>query len=307
MTEPSETPERSTREPQMTRLLDNRTLSRLERLRINSLRRFTDKRRGEHLAGRSGTSTEFSDYRDYVPGDDVRFVDWNIFARLNRPYLKLYHTEEEMHVVLLVDASSSMMFENKLERALQLAASFTVMGLMGTERVSAAAFNSTGEAPTQIRRCIGRGSMMKVFRFLEGIEGGGNAPVDDGIETFLKYHVGRGIAVILSDFLTFGDMRRAFNRLFSSGLETFGLQILGPSELDPEVAGDVRFVDCETAETLDVSPGELLGIYQEYREDYQRNLAQLCRQRSGRFVATSTEDSLEWVLFDLLRRRGWIV
>jgi len=307
MTDVPDASERSTREPQLTTLLDNRTLSRLERLRINSIRRFTDKRRGEHLAGRSGTSNEFSDYRDYVPGDDVRFVDWNIFARLNRPYLKLYHIQEEMHVALLVDASSSMMFENKLERARQLAAAFGVMGLLATERVSVGVFNSVGEAPTRLRPFRGRASMMKLFRFLEDIEGGGNAPVDDGIETFLKYHVGRGIAIVLSDFLTFGDMKRAFNRLFSSGLEIFGIQILGPSELDPEVAGDVRFVDCETAETLDVSPGELIGIYNEYREDYQRGLAQLCRQRSGRFVAISTEDSLEWVLFDLLRRRGWIV
>jgi uncharacterized protein (DUF58 family) len=75
--------------PQLTALLDNDVLNLLERLRINSSRRFTNKHRGEHLSGRGGTSTEFSDYRDYVPGDDVRFVDWNIFARLHRPYLKL--------------------------------------------------------------------------------------------------------------------------------------------------------------------------------------------------------------------------
>ena len=96
---------------QITSLLSNRDLDRLARLRINANRRLTNRARGEHLAAKGGSSTEFCDFRDYSPGDDVRFVDWNIFARINRPYLKQFHMEEEMHVVLLVDASSSMMFE----------------------------------------------------------------------------------------------------------------------------------------------------------------------------------------------------
>ncbi len=294
--------------PQLTALLDNDVLNLLERLRISSSRRFTNKHRGEHLSGRGGTSTEFSDYRDYVPGDDVRFVDWNIFARLHRPYLKLYYQEEEMHVALLVDASSSMLFEGKLERAKQLAAAFGVMGLMGSEKVSVYAFNSIGEAPRRLLPCTGRASMMKLFAFLEGIEGGGDAPVEQGIDAFLRYHMGRGVAVVLSDFLTFGDIRRAFNVLFSVGLETLAVQILGPTEIDPEVTGDVRFIDSESQDTLDVSASsDLVELYQEYRASFERNLVLLCQQRMGRFLSVSSEDPLRWVLFDLFRRKGWVV
>jgi hypothetical protein len=149
--------------------------------------------------------------------------------------------------------------------------------------------------------------MSKLFAFLEGIEGGGDAPLETGIESFLKYHAGRGVAVILSDFLTFGDVRRAFNILFSSGLETFAIEILGPTEIDPEISGDTRLVDCETAETLDVScNADLLAMYQEYRASRESALSSLCRQRSGRFLPTCSSDSLDWVLFDLLRRKGWI-
>lgn len=292
--------------PRVTKLFSNAVLSRAERLRLVSVRRFTDKMRGEHLAGRSGTSNEFSDYRDYVPGDDTRFVDWNIFARLNRPYLKLYRLEEEMHVVLMVDASTSMQFEGKIERARQLAGAFALMGLMGVEKVSAVAFNRAGGAPARLLPSVGRGSLMKVFSFIEGIEAGGDAPIDEGIESFLKFHVGRGIAVVLSDFLTFGDLKRTFNRLTGAGLEICAVQVLAPSEIEPEVASDLRLVDSETHETLDVSPGELLDIYREYRDSFQRDLAQLCRQRAGRFVSISAADSLEWVLFDLLARRGWV-
>src|SRR6476469_4946740 len=104
---------------QFTALLDNNTLGRVERMRLLPLRRLTNLSRGEHLAGKGGTSTEFNDYRDYVAGDDMRYVDWNIFSRLNRPYVKQYRHEEEMHVVVLVDASASMQFGDKFLRAKQ--------------------------------------------------------------------------------------------------------------------------------------------------------------------------------------------
>jgi uncharacterized protein (DUF58 family) len=292
---------------QLTSLFDNSVLSRLERLRINATRRFTNKSRGEHLTGRGGNSIDFSDYRDYSPGDDIRFVDWNIFSRLNRPYLKLFELEEEMHVAVIVDASSSMMFENKLDRAKQLAAAFGVMGLFGNECVSVDAFNSRDESISRFPRCIGRASMMKMFSFVERVEGGGDAPLETGIESFLKFHSGRGTAVVLSDFMTFGDLTRAFNLLFGSGLEIFAVQILGPSEIDPEVTGDLRLVDIETELGLNVSanPG-LLRVYQEYRGIHERHVGDLCKQRCGRFLSISSQDSLNWVLFDLFRRRGWV-
>jgi len=291
--------------PQMTSLFDNRVLGRLELMRIVSSRRFTNRSRGEHLTGRGGSSTEFSDFRDYVPGDDVRFVDWNVFARLNRPYIKLFEIEEEMHVAIVVDASASMLFEQKLHRAKQLAAAFGVMGLMGTERVSVSAFRQEGTE--RLRPCTGRASLAKLFTFIERIEGGGQAPLEQGVEAFLTRHVGKGLVVLLSDFLTFGDITKAFNRLFSSGLDILGIQILGPSEIDPELAGDIRLVDSETLSTLDVSSAaDLLTIYHEHRESFARELATLCQQRFGRFLSIGSADPLDGVLFDLLRRRGWV-
>src|SRR5262245_52238171 len=113
----------------------NNVLTRLERLRLNPTRRLTNRSRGEHLSGKGGTSTEFTDYRNYVAGDDVRFVDWNIFSRLHKPYMKLYRHEEELHVVILIDASTSMLFDGKFDLARKLAAAFGVMTLMNIERL----------------------------------------------------------------------------------------------------------------------------------------------------------------------------
>ena len=149
---------------QFTMLFDNRTLSMLERLRLNPTRRLTNRSRGEHLSGKGGTSTEFSDYRNYVPGDDVRYIDWNIFSRLNRPFMKQYQFEEEMHVTVILDASSSMDYEDKFERGKQLAAAFGVMGLLNFEKVSVYSCNQRGNRPAQFPPATGRASGVRCSR-----------------------------------------------------------------------------------------------------------------------------------------------
>jgi uncharacterized protein (DUF58 family) len=293
--------------PQLTALLSNQVLGRLERLRICPAGRRTSRSRGEHFSGKGGTSTEFCDYRDYTPGDDTRFVDWNIFARLHRPYLKQFHREEERHVVLLIDASTSMKFESKLDLAKSLAAAFGVMGCLNNERVSAYASHQASDNPDRLPPCRGRASLRALFQFIESVEGRGDAPLDRAIEQLLRYHTGRGVCVIVSDFLTFGDLKRSFNLLYAAGLEPLGIQILSPREIEPDLTTDFRLVDSETQETLDVSSGnDLLSLYQQYRQTLENDLALLCQRRSGRFLAVNSTTPLESVLFDQLRRKGWI-
>jgi len=292
---------------QLTSLFDNHTLARLERLRLHPMRRLTNRSRGEHLAGKGGTSTEFNDYRDYSAGDDIRYVDWNIFSRINRAYVKLYRHEEEMHVVIILDASASMRYGTKFERARQLAAAFAMMGLMNLERVSIFVCQHQGQSPVMLPPCTGRVNRQRVFDFLETLPTGGDYPVESAVETVLNSHRGRGIAVLISDFLTMGSLEKPLNRLYSAGLEVFALQLLAPEERAPDVNGDVRFVDCETGHTLDVtSAGDLLGFYQEHLQRLQDHLTELCRQRSGRFLSLDASQPIETILFDTLRRKGWI-
>ena len=292
--------------PQLTSLLSNRDLDRLARLRLNASRRFTNRARSEHLAAKSGASTEFCDFRGYSPGDDVRFVDWNIFARINRHYLKQYHQEEEMHIALLVDASTSMTFEDKFTLTQRLAAAFGVTGLRGSEKVSACVLG--GSSAVRLAPCSGCASVRKLLAFLEAIEPGGERTIDAGIEDFLRQHRGRGVAIVLSDFLTPGDLKRAFSLLHNSGLEPWALQILAPSEITPEVAGDFRLVDSESAATLDISnAGDLLALYHEYRTAHETQLTTLCQQSSGRLLTTSAAEPFERVCFDVLRKQRWLV
>ncbi len=292
---------------QLTSLLGNETLARLERLRLQPNRRKTNRTQGEHAAGKGGSSTEFADYRNYVPGDDVRFVDWNIFARLNRPFMKLYQFEEVMHVAILVDGSNSMKFEGKFERACQLAAALGLTALMGVERISAYVVGAAGEPPSVMPPCSGRVSMRRLFNFFERAECGGDATIDSAVESMLRRHKGKGLAIILSDFLTPASLARPFNLLYSAGLEIFALQVLGPTEIDPELTGDLRLVDSEHGRTVDVSSiGELHGIYREHRERLEEHVRRQCRMRNGRFLSISSDAPLDWVLFDLLQRQGWL-
>lgn len=293
--------------PQLTSLLPNDLLARLERLRINPRRRKTNRAHGEHLSGKGGTSIDFSDYRDYVAGDDLRYVDWNIFSRLNQPYLKLYAHEEEMQVPILLDASTSMHFEGKFELAKQIAAAFGMAALTSVEKVSVYSCAQTGKPPAIFPATRGRAAVKRFLSFLEELTPGGEFPVEQAIEEVLQRRRGRGVVVVISDFLTFGDVGRAFNLLHGSGLEIFAIQILAPSERNPELTGDFRFVDSESGGTLDISSvGELLGLYQSHRQALEDHLTSECQKRDGRFMSLTSDRPIKSVMFDEFVRQGWL-
>ncbi len=291
----------------VTTLLSNKDLAFAERMRLNPIRRLTNKLRGEHLAGRGGSSITFSDYRDYVPGDDTRFVDWNIFARLRRPYLKLYAEEERALLLIVVDASESMKFDGKVDLALSLAAAFGVMGLRGEERVAVHVSGGKSLGGESVGPFSGRGGSRRLFHFLENAGKGGAISFDTGVLDALKRYSGKGMAVLLSDFLTFGDIAKPMNALFSIGLEPFAIQILSPGEYDPELVDDFRLVDSETSAAVDVTAGgDILDIYREHRAHLADELDDMCRNRSGRFASIISDTTPRNVMSDILLRGGWI-
>ncbi len=289
----------------VTPLLSNETLAALERLRFNPLAGKSSRRRGERLAGRGGSNTEFSDYRDYAPGDDTRFIDWNVYSRLRRPYMKIFKLEEEVDVLLLLDASASMDFDAKFERARSLAAALGAVALFGNLRLSLRVLGREPGSKDFLPPCRGRAALKGLFRFLEGLSAGGQVPLEFGVEDALRRHKGRGISVLLSDFMSFGDLKRPFNSLFSAGLEIYALQMLSPVELDPDLTGDLRLVDSESGAALDISSaGELLDIYHERKAAQAELLLELSRSRQGRFMTFSSELSVDAVVFGPLLKSG---
>jgi len=293
---------------QLSTLLDHGLIARLERLRITAVGHRTARGRGEHLAGRGGASTDFVDYREYAAGDDLRYVDWNIFARLQKPFLKQFRREEERHLVVIVDVSRSMEIEGKAFRARQLAAAFAVAGISGGDRVSMWSSAASGGAVLRLPPCAGRPFLRRALRAAEEIPApAGGTTIDRTVDAVMARHAGRGIAVLISDFLGGGDVRRMLTRVAAAGLEPHVLQVLAPVELDPALSGDLRLVDSETGEILDVSDiGDLLHLYHGQREALQMLLSQGCTARQGRSITVDAAADIGEFVLGTLRRRGWL-
>lgn len=292
---------------QLSSLLSNEELARVERMRLNPLRRLTNRSKGEHLSGKGGRSTDLADYRNYVDGDDVRFIDWNIFARLNRPFLKQFQHEEEMHVVILLDASASMAFEGKFDLARQLAASFGIMGLMNVECISIYSATEQHKALQELPPCRGRVARGRMLSYLQSLETGGAMAIEQAVEKVLRKHSGRGVAIVLSDYLSLGDFQRSANLLFSAGLEPWIIQILSPAELNPELNDDLRLIDAETGQMVDVTVGgDLLDVYYDHLDGLTESLRQMARQRAGRYLQIDSSTTLSSLLTGPLRKGGWV-
>src|SRR6476469_2436228 len=151
-------------------LLPPTLLAQLERLELVSRKVFRGRMKGERKSRRKGQSVEFADFRNYVPGDDLRFIDWNLFARLDRLFLKLFLEEEDLHFYCLVDASRSMGFgePSKLQFSKQLAAALGFIGLCRADRVKIEALGSSRSQPGPALR--GRGSMWRMLEYLDKVE-----------------------------------------------------------------------------------------------------------------------------------------
>lgn len=286
-------------------MLPPEVLARAERLTLMTRRRLTARGAGGHRSARSGRSLEFKDHRPYSKGDDVRLLDWSLLARTRRPWLRVYHDEEEQHVVLLIDASASMGFEDKLLRARQLAAATAAMVLRAGDRISAHVFGGgmglRGTPPLR-----GRAGLSPLFAFLDGVTtASGQDTLERALTTLVPRLIGRGALVLLSDFLTQGDLARAANLAAGAGFEPIGLQLLGPSELAPELEDDVRLVDCETESVLDVAAGdEVLARYRDMLRQQQSRLTDLHGGRGGRFVRLDASHEPLALLYGPLRRSG---
>ena len=207
-----------------------------------------------------GSSAEFSDFREYAPGDDIRRIDWNAFARFDKLFLKLFMEEQEMCLTVLVDASGSM--RDKWAFSVQLAEALAYLSLRGGDKVLLVAFADGREQKSRV--LSGRGSFLEACRFLESIEPKGEAALDVLVPR-VKLPP-RGLCALISDLMMEGEGERALMSVAFKRQQLALLHVLSPSELSPEYAGAMRLVDSESEEALD------LVLDRATLEDYQRAL-----------------------------------
>lgn len=250
-----------------------------------------------------GSSVEFSDFREYVPGDDIRRIDWNAYARFDRLFLKLFMEEQEQRVNLIVDASASMGF-GKWRAACQLAQTLGYLCLCGGDRVTVYALANGGERHTRPLR--GRHSYPELARFLDDTRPSGRTLLNEAVPR-VALAPGRGMSVLISDLLSEDGYERAVGSLMYRRQETSVLQLFSQEEWEPHMEGAVELVDSETGERYPMAASyDLLARYRDTARAYVAQAAAFCRAHGAAHLFTVPEDAFEEQMLRELSRAGLI-
>lgn len=287
-----------------TTLLSPELLARLERLELVSRKVFRGRMKGERRSRRKGQSVEFADFRNYVPGDDLRLIDWNLYARLDQLFLKLFQEEEDLHFYALVDASESMNFGDptKLWVAKQLAAALGYVGLCRADRVSVAALGAAGRRAPVLR---GRASLWKMLTYLQSVEAGDNVSLYEGIKDFSLRNAGTGVVVLITDLMDKEGYESALRMLIGRRMDVFVLHVLSPEEIDPPLRGDRKLIDVEDGDEAEITVNEyVLERYRETLRSFISDIKAFCSRRSIAYIPVQTETPVETIVTRYLRERG---
>lgn len=278
-------------------------LAQLERLSLISRRPVRGGVKGERRSPRRGHSVEFADYRPYGVGDDLRYVDWNIYGRLGRLHVKLFVDEEDLCLHLLVDGSASMGFGHptKLDYAARAAAALGFVGLANLERVGAAILReglAEGWPPTR-----GRSHISHLVDFLAGVRPAGRTQLNQALAGYAMRSREAGVVVVLSDLLDPGGFEAGVRALLERRFDVHLLHVLDPEELDPPLGGDLRLVDSETGEPRDITvDGDTLRAYRERLHQFLEGVETFCRSQEIGYHRAVTDTPVE--AFVIARLRG---
>lgn len=306
-------------------LLDLTLLSKLDRLSLVVRRVRAGQMVGERRSTRRGTSSvEFADYRNYTRGDDLRRVDWNIYARLDRPFVKLFEEEEDLAVHLLLDGSGSMEWggeaeergsggergtrrqgdgENKWVYARRLAAALGYVALVSGDRLTVAAISNLQSAVYGSAR--GRGHALRLFEWLEGLEAGGTTDLNAALRAYALAGGRAGLAVLISDLFSPAGYAEGLTALAARGHEVVVLHVLSPDEVDPPLGGDLRLLDVETGEPQEVTvDAAMRALYRRRLMAWRDEIAAACRARDAHYIPVITDVPFEQVMLHDLRRAG---
>ena len=286
-------------------LLDSKFLKRLETLQLTTRRVFAGRMRGERRSQRRGVSIEFADYRDYVRGDDTRFIDWNIYGRLDRLFLKLFIEEQDLYLYILVDTSKSMDFgePNKMLYAKQLAAALGYIGLANLDKVGLYAFAE--EETNFLSPTRGKNQVWKLLRFLNTLEPNGETSLLNVCKSFVVRRPIKGIVILISDLLDGQGYEEALKWFLHGNYEVYIIHLLAPEEIDPTLRGHLELIDAETLYGVEVSVTDgLLKIYRNTVDVFCGGIKSFCTQYGMHYVLTKTSMPFDRLILDVLRRRG---
>jgi uncharacterized protein (DUF58 family) len=282
-------------------------LAQLERLELVSRKIFRGRMKGERRSKRKGQSVEFADFRGYVPGDDLRFIDWNTYARLDRLFLKMFLEEEDLHFYALIDASASMSFgePTKLHYAKQLAAALGFIGLVRGDRVRIETLGQPARQPAPVLR--GRQSLWRMLDHLDAIEGEENASLATGVKNFCIRNPGKGILILISDLMDKQGYESALRYLVAREMDVYVVHALSAEEIEPEIKGDLRLVDCEDGDAAEITvSAPLLARYRRTLAAFIDGAKSFCNRRGMSYLLARNDLPVDQLVTRYLRTRGLI-
>jgi uncharacterized protein (DUF58 family) len=288
-------------------LLSPELLHRLETLELVSRKVFRGRMKGERRSRRKGQSVEFADFRSYVPGDDLRFIDWNTYARLERLFLKMFLEEEDLHFYALVDSSESMNFgtPTKFQHALQLAAALGFVGLVRGDRVKIQMLGQPADQPPPVLR--GRRSLWRMLDYLAALEPGENAPLAQGVKQFCLRNSGKGIVVLVSDLMDKQGYEAALRYLLAQEMDIYVIHVLSAEELDPELQGDLQLIDCEDGDQAEITiSAALIKRYKRTLAAFIEQAREFCTRRGIVYLLARNDVPVEQLINGYLRERGLV-
>lgn len=287
-------------------LLSPELLAKLERMELVSRKIFRGRMKGERRSKRKGQSVEFADFRNYVAGDDLRFIDWNLYARLDRLYLKLFLEEEDLHFFGLIDDSLSMDFGNptKFWVAKQLIAALGYVGLCRGDRVQINSFSSSGKSGAALR---GRSSLVRMVSHIQGMEPSEPPPLETCVKNFCLRNPGKGIVVLITDLMDKSGYESALRLLVAREMDVYLIHLLAPEELEPQLVGDLKLVDCEDGDTREISvSSQLLKRYHDTLNAFVGQAKSYCNRRSIAYIPARSDQAVDVLINQYLRQRGLV-
>jgi len=293
--------------PTSSTLLDPGFMARLDQLDVMSRKMLAGKLKGERRSKRRGQSVEFADYRNYVVGDDLRFIDWNVYARLERLFLKLFLEEEDLSLYIILDVSKSCDYgdPNKALYLKKVAAALGYIGLVNYNRVHISAIGDGVVAETGALR--GRRRVAQMIDFVGKLEATGASNLAEACRRFALGHRQKGICVVLSDFFDKGGYENGLRYIAGGKYDLFCVQTLSPQEIEPEktLQGDLKLRDLEDDDMAEVSITQpLIKQYKANLNAYCLSLKDYVTKRGGTYLFTSTAVPFDTLVLNYLRERG---
>src|ERR1700754_147375 len=288
-------------------LLPPDLMAQLERLELVTRKVFRGRMKGERRSKRKGQSVEFADFRSYVPGDDLRSLDWNLYARLDKLIVKLFLEEEDLHFFTLIDASLSMGFgtPTKLDYAKQLAASLGFIGMIRADRVRIETLGQGVHNRGPVLR--GRKSVWRMLEYLNNIEAGETTSLHEGVKNFCLRNAGKGVVLLISDLMDKNGYESALRFLVSQRVDVYVIHVLSQEEIDPDVKGDLKLVDVEDRDIAEITvSAPLLARYQQTLNAFTRGAQEFCTRRGMHYMLANNKLPIADLVGHHLRRRGLV-